>query len=142
MRNFVIHHLQPGLDKNASWPAREEETEQFIRNAMISGEVSGALEKGLYQPIAVVRCASVDEVFPITNHIDHDWTTNEQVVKCDGRQRSTSVGDIAVDCETGIAWACRSVGWDEIADPHHVGLLRDTSQAFASSPTEASASPR
>jgi hypothetical protein len=67
-----------------------------------------------YAKVAVVETESVDDVFGLTNHIDHDWTLNPQVVEVvPGGQRPTSVGDVVVTPE-GKKMYCDSVGWKEI----------------------------
>ena len=49
--------------------------------------------------------APLEQVFPLTNHIDHPWTDNPEVVWfATSRIRSTSVGDIIVSSESGQVW--------------------------------------
>src|SRR5260370_36198849 len=49
--------------------------------------------------------APLEQVFALTNHIDHSWTDNPAVVwHTTTRVRSTSVGDIIVSRESGRAW--------------------------------------
>lgn len=141
MPDYTVHHLQPGKTQDASWPVAEVETQELVRSAMISGKISGALEHGLYQPIAQARCAEIHEIYPITNHIEHDWTTNPEVIQVSGRQRSTSVGDIAVDLEAGKAWVCQSIGWGEIEDQDQVARLIEASKNFLQSDGAPAASP-
>jgi len=69
-----------------------------------------------YTKVAVVESDDLDDVFRITNHIDHDWTTNPEVQwHQPGGCRSTSVGDIVVD-ENGTAYYCANAGWDKLDD--------------------------
>jgi len=67
--------------------------------------------------VAAVDCEVIDEVFALTNHITHDWTTNEGVTTADGRNghntRSTSVGDIVIDGD-GTAFYVAAWGWDKV----------------------------
>jgi hypothetical protein len=69
-----------------------------------------------YKKIAVVESDGLGDVFRITNHIDHDWQENDEVVSLfgNGNNRSTSVGDIVVDLENSKRYLCASCGWDEI----------------------------
>ena len=64
-----------------------------------------------YEEVATAEAIDVDHVFNLTNHIDHDWTTNPEVLSSNGNCRSTSVGDIVVNTEYGKAWRCMPYGW-------------------------------
>jgi len=68
-----------------------------------------------YDKVAVVEADDVEEVFAMTNHIDHPWTDNDGVVELPaGRQvRSTSVGDVVVTPD-GKKMYCNPMGWEEI----------------------------
>jgi hypothetical protein len=63
--------------------------------------------------VAEVETEDIEGVFRLTNHIDHDWTTNPEVSGVTGSCRSTSVGDIIED-EDGKLMYCASFGWEEI----------------------------
>jgi len=66
-----------------------------------------------YELVATVESAGIEDVFRITNHIDHDWTKNPEVIELfHNRPRSTSVGDVVVVDEK--AHYCDMVGWKEI----------------------------
>jgi hypothetical protein len=69
-----------------------------------------------YTHVATVRVANIDEVFEVTNHIDGDWTYNEQVVWSVFHQtpRSTSVGDVVRDCVTNEYFMCMTIGWEKL----------------------------
>jgi hypothetical protein len=67
-----------------------------------------------YEDVATVEAIDADDVFNLTNHIDHDWTTNPEVLSCNASCRSTSVGDVIVDTENGKAWRCVPHGWETI----------------------------
>jgi len=76
-------------------------------------EQAGGFPDG-YEKVAEVDAESVDHVFDLTNHIDHDWTTNREVTwrRGDGRStRSTSVGDVVVLKGTNSRMACAPAGW-------------------------------
>jgi hypothetical protein len=70
-----------------------------------------ALEE--YTKVAEVEADGIEKVFELTNHIDHDWTTNEGVTAFGRQQRSTSVGDIVIN-NNGTQLLCASLGWEEI----------------------------
>ncbi len=59
--------------------------------------------------------APLEQVFALTNHIDHSWTSNPEVAwHTTDRVRSTSVGDIIVSSESGRAWLVMPVGLQEL----------------------------
>ena len=66
-----------------------------------------------YEKVALIEAEDIGDTFRITNHIEHDWTTNPEVIKVYGRCRSTSVGDVMVN-EDGTKFYCDMVGWKEI----------------------------
>ena len=66
-----------------------------------------------YQHVATVRCSRLEDVFRLTNHIDHDWTKNNEVEWSGGWTRSTSVGDVVID-ETGETHICEVIGWQQL----------------------------
>jgi len=67
-----------------------------------------------YDKIAIVECEDVDDVFRATNHIDHDWRMNPEVIESfKDKVRSTSVGDVVED-EVGNKLYCDRIGWIEI----------------------------
>src|SRR5260221_10613208 len=57
------------------------------------------------------------QVFALTNHIDHPWTSNPEVVWhiTASAVRSTSVGDVIVSQESGRAWLVMPVGLQELS---------------------------
>lgn len=56
--------------------------------------------------------APLGRVFALTNHIDHSWTSNPEVVWHDAAHplRSTSVGDVIVSHLDGTAWLVMPAG--------------------------------
>lgn len=63
--------------------------------------------------VAKVEAESLEEVFRLTNHIDHDWRQNPGVMPSNVARRSTSVGDVVVEVG-GKTWECAPCGWEEI----------------------------
>src|SRR5260370_6842732 len=61
--------------------------------------------------------AVLEQVFALTNHIDHPWTSNPEVVwhTTVSPLRSTSVADVIVSQETGRAWLVMPTGFPELA---------------------------
>ena len=65
-----------------------------------------------YEKIAIVETDSIDDVFRLTNHIDSDWTYNNEVKWTkSGGMRSTSVGDVVKD-QKGVKYYCAPIGWE------------------------------
>ena len=60
--------------------------------------------------------APLAQVFTLTNHIDHPWTSNSEVVwhTTEIPLRSTSVGDVIVSYESSQAWLVMPVGLQEL----------------------------
>ena len=64
--------------------------------------------------------APLEQVFALTNHINHSWTSNPQVVwhVTTAPLRSTSVGDVIVSCESGQAWLIMPIGLQKLPPDH------------------------
>ena len=68
-----------------------------------------------YTHVADVE-APLAQVFALTNHIDHSWTGNPEVVwHTVAPVRSTSVGDVIVSRQSGRAWLVMPFGLQELA---------------------------
>ena len=68
-----------------------------------------------YTHVADVE-APLGQVFALTNHIDHSWTENPEVVwHTAAPVRSTSVGDVIVSLPSGQAWLVMPFGLQELA---------------------------
>lgn len=83
-------------------------------NAVEDGKVEEAIAADMYEAVAVVVANTLTDVFRDTNHIDWDWTENENVDAVVDRPRSTSVGDIVVEHFTGKVFVCAPYGWNEM----------------------------
>jgi hypothetical protein len=72
-------------------------------------------DKSMYYTHVADVVTTLEQVFTLTNHIDHPWTDNPEVVwLATSRIRSTSVGDIIVSCESGQAWLIMPIGLQEL----------------------------
>jgi hypothetical protein len=72
-------------------------------------------DKAMYYTHVADVVATLEQVFSLTNHIDHPWTDNPEVVwLATSRIRSTSVGDIIVSSESGQAWLVMPIGVQEL----------------------------
>ena len=79
----------------------------------------------LYHVVAEVEVETLDRVFPLTNHIDHDWRENPGVVCVRGeRVRSTSVGDLVLEHAGGSVYSCAPVGWTRVDNRVVVDAVR------------------
>jgi hypothetical protein len=84
--------------------------------------------EALYRCVAEVVATSLEEVFALTNHGSHwgdvedvedmeDWTARPDLVLYHGNeQRSTSVGDVVAECDTGTAWMVMPHGWHRLQE--------------------------
>ena len=74
-------------------------------------------DKSLYYTHVADVVAPLEQVFALTNHVDHPWTDNPEVVRlATSRIRSTSVGDVIVSAESGQAWLVMPVGLQELPE--------------------------
>ena len=72
-------------------------------------------DKSMYYTHVADVVAPLEQIFTLTNHIDHPLTDNPEVVwLATSRIRSTSVGDIIVSTERGQAWLVMPVGLREL----------------------------
>jgi len=72
-------------------------------------------DKSMYYTHVADVVAPLEQIFTLTNHIDHPLTDNPEVVwLATSRIRSTSVGDIIVSTERGQAWLVMPVGLQEL----------------------------
>ncbi len=94
-----------------------------------------------YTHVADVE-APLKQVFALTNHINHSWTSNPQVVwhATAAPLRSTSVGDVIVSCESGQAWLVMPIGLQELP-PDHGTPAGDAGTAGASRMMQQDSSP-
>ena len=73
--------------------------------------------------------APLGQVFALTNHIDHSWTENPEVVwHAAAPVRSTSVGDVIVSRQSGQAWLVMPFGLQELAADHDPPIEEDGRQ--------------
>ena len=71
-----------------------------------------------YTHVADVE-AKLAQVFALTNHINHSWTDNPEVIwHTAAPVRSTSVGEVIVSLESGQAWLVMPFGLQELAAEH------------------------
>ena len=84
-----------------------------------------------YTHVADVE-APLGQVFALTNHIDHPWTDNPEVVwHTAAPVRSTSVGDVIVSQESGQAWLVMPFGLQELAVDQNLPTKEDEKQNTA-----------
>jgi hypothetical protein len=67
--------------------------------------------------VAEVDSESLEEIFELTNHINHSWTQNKKVtVVTRNSVRSTSVGDLVLI--NGKYFVCEATGWSVTTTPY------------------------
>lgn len=65
--------------------------------------------------VNIFTTEALDVAFRDTNHIDCSWWDNETVKKLVPENvRSTSVGDLIENTETGEFWLCMNAGWSQV----------------------------
>lgn len=88
---------------------------------------------GSYDTVAVVEAASIDDVFAVTQNIFAPWIENKTtlaVAEGVAGLRSGSVGDLALDLDTGRLYLCQSYAWTDVTlglwrSVRHLVLIRD-----------------
>ena len=76
-----------------------------------------------YEKVAVVNAKELESAFRTTNHIDENWTENDEVIWSARREvRSTSVGDVFL--ADGKAYFVASCGFEEFDFPHVIETLK------------------
>lgn len=78
----------------------------------VAAKVRAGVEHHLFRHNWTVECDDVANTFPITNGFGDE----SAVIWRSGSPKSGSVGDVAIDAETGAAWVCLSIGWAELPD--------------------------
>ena len=72
-------------------------------------------DKSSYYTHVADVVAPLEQIFTLTNHIDHPWTNNPEVIwLATSRIRSTSVGDVIVSSESGKVWLVMPIGLQEL----------------------------
>jgi hypothetical protein len=80
-------------------------------------ELMATAKGDLYELVAWVKAENLDAVFEKTNHIDHDWTTNDGVDLASQEPRgyrSSSVGDVFYNANNQVAHVVAPVGFQKV----------------------------
>lgn len=128
MTKFVVFHIDyseevradinaNGRDSRPEGWLKADLTMPISQDADLPAMYVQALELNMISPAGLVDVPSLSQVFEVTNHITHDWTTNPQVIWSNERARSTSVGDLVMNIETGDIFRCSSFGWEALYHP-------------------------
>lgn len=80
------------------------------------GRIDRAVALGIYREVALVDVSDINEVYPLTNYIDEPWTQNEGVLAHAEKVRSTSVGDIVMEADSGLLHSCACIGWEPLTE--------------------------
>ena len=88
-------------------------------NGDVDAVISALVEWDEYEIVADLEVPDLNAAFHASNSINTPWLENEEVVSknenLDGA-RSTSVGDIFSDPDTGKYWLVANFGFDDITD--------------------------
>jgi hypothetical protein len=70
----------------------------YHRDPLLPNPFDNQEQTGInFKLIAEVDSLDLDDIFKLTNHIDHDWTENSEVSLIVNKPlRSTSIGDVVV----------------------------------------------
>lgn len=93
MKMITVHHVD--YDECL----KIDPTEELYRDLIFlpkEAHVINGLKKGAYKKVAEVDSIDLEEAFHLTNSIESHWSENDGVTQFGDRNRSTSVGDIAV----------------------------------------------
>lgn len=101
-----------------------------------------------FRAVAAMRVAAgtdpfddrvLDDLFAATNHIDEDWTLDGRAGALVANARSTSVGDVVVREERGVAVSAMRVdpmGWRAVDPPAYLTDVNRRTAALAIRPAE------
>jgi hypothetical protein len=72
-------------------------------------------EAGEYEVIADLEVADLEDAYRASNSIEHNWTLNPEVTSYhgDGKERSTSVGDMVANPDTGEYFYVAPFGFEK-----------------------------
>jgi len=90
--------------KAAVWQVKESE---FPRTISSTEGLKFPLD---YECVAMIESTSLEEIFRLTNHINHPWWENDEV-EVRKKGRSTSVGDVVVMPDNKTLYLCLPMGW-------------------------------
>lgn len=107
-RCFTVYHatdiMQMVTPQVTRWQARLTHHYALVAHVRVEDREEDTLP--------VIPGDLLDTVFALTNHVEHNWTNNPAVFwhAC-GEQRSTSVGDVIVECLSDRAWMVMPCGY-------------------------------
>lgn len=95
----------------------------WLNDSFIDYTLKKKLNESTVRPGALVEASSLEEVFRVTNNIDHSWTENPEVKKVlTSSPRSLSVGDLVHDQDANKLYVVESLGFREVTDEEHANL--------------------
>jgi hypothetical protein len=113
MPDYHLYQIRLDAVERARLPEDRDLASAFAFGRI--GQVSRAIDLGLHKFTAVIRARDMEDLFHKTGGIDGSWVEGPKVLRVEPGAQSTSVGDIAVDPETGEAWLCATVGWETLS---------------------------
>jgi hypothetical protein len=107
------------LNASSGWDSES----RFTRYADItmSGKIEAVIEAltewDEYDIVADMEVTDLEDAFRASNHIDSNWLENPEVAFTEATEaRSSSVGDIFSDPDTGKYWLVANLGFEDITD--------------------------
>lgn len=116
MEMFTVYHLcdlRPAEQRRAEHNFEILDIQHKAELHVASKIFKNPTATAAYMKAAEVTASCKDQVFSLTNNIEHAWTLNKQVKSTGLSNRSTSVGDVVLD-SLGIAWMCDFSGWKKL----------------------------
>lgn len=133
MAKYALFHLIKPVEH------RHEGDESPFRKAFFTGDVGDALHKGLFSLVLIAEQPGLDALYNVTNSCGGRWHTRIEGQLFQERPRSTSVGDIVIEVETGDAYCVRMTGWESLDDTlPGLDALRESAGAAQSQPVQPS----
>lgn len=132
MRRYMIIHLDMPGDSS-----RNKLLDAYIMATL--GTTDMAIEEDLYKVASVVEADNPEDLFAKTQNIDAPWTDVTKPLVGGDKQRSTSVGDLILDLDTGTTDSvgdilyCAPVGWKPLEQISETKIRTMIAQAFARS---------
>ena len=133
MPEYALFHLSKPVTH------RLEGDDSPFRKAFFTGDVGDAVRENLFELVLIGRQPSLDALYNVTNSCGGRWHTRIEGQLFQERPRSTSVGDIVVEIETGDAHCVRMTGWESLDDNLPcLDALRESAGTAQSRPVQSS----
>lgn len=107
------------LNASSGWDSEPRFTRyaDITMSAKIEAVIEALTEWDEYDIVADMEVADLDDAFVKSNSIDRSWLENSEVTFTEAtKARSSSVGDIFSDPDSGKYWLIENIGFTDITD--------------------------